>query len=217
MKSNGRSQGIRAWGRHLSRGAVPVLLAAALFALLPRESRSREPELASGPDGDIAKPCGEWHRGAGVSAPLDLASVKRAYAALRDRVATSLDRLKEEASFGLDGPFDTGLPACTGEAIRTERLSEANAGGLRGKRLYFVAVPDSARLALPPDVARDPRALVLVVRARSLRDLPDLARAAGRPISLGSAGLAKALGVRCANTWLQVSEKGDTLELHETR
>jgi hypothetical protein len=203
--------------RELLVVAVPALLAAGVLGALPGESRSQGEERTRVPEGEVARPCGEWHRGAGDSSPLDLASVKREYAALRDKVARSLDRLKADAAADLARPFDSKLPACAGEATRTETLEQGKGARLRGRLLYFVAVPDPGRLRLPPEVAADPGAQILVVRTPAMKDLPEIASALGRPITLGSADLARALGVRCANTWLKVSEKGDAVELHESR
>lgn len=208
---------VRSAIREILAVAMPALLAAGVLVTLPGESRSQGEELARAMGDEVATPCGEWHRGAGDSSPLDLSSVKREYAALRDTVAKSLDRLKEEAAFDLGRPFDSKLPACAAEATRIETLEQAKGTGLRGRVFYFVSVPDPGRLRLPPAVAAEPGAQILVVRARAMKDLPEIASAAGRPISLGSADLARALGVRCANTWLKVSEKGDAVELYESR
>lgn len=199
------------------RGVLsPALLAAALFAIMPGNSHSQGEGSGGKPKDETPALCGEWHRGSGESTPLDLAAVKRAYGALRERVAKSLDRSKEEAAGDLERAFDAGLPACRGEAMREERLPRADAR-LGGKMFYVVSVADPARLTLPREVVDDPAAHILVVRARALKDLPAIVRAAGRPVSLAGPELAKALGVRCANTWLKVSEKGDAAQLHESR
>ncbi len=214
MKSSARFP----WGpllRETKGTLLPALLGVGLFLTLSGSSRGDE--QGEKPKAGDPELCGEWHRGGGESSPLDLAAVKRAYGALRDRVAKSLDRSKEEAAGNLERAFDAGLPACRGESTRVESLPQAKALGLRGRVFYFVSVSDPARVALPPEVADEPLAQVLVLRARALKDLPELSRTLGRPVSLAGADLARALGVRCANTWLRVSEKGEAVELYESR
>ena len=83
--------------------------------------------------------------------------------------------------------------------------------------MVFIAAPDPARVELPPEVEKDPAAEILVVRLKHLADLSEIARRLGRPVSLGTAEFAKSLGVRCSSTWVKLSEKGDALELYESR
>lgn len=217
MKNNRRILSWRGLLREVAGVALPGLLAAGLFAVLPGKSHSQGEGRNAGQKTEDPKLCGEWHRGAGDTSPLDLIAVRRAYEALRDRVAKAVDRSKVEMAGELDRPFDAGLPACHGAATRSERLPRAEAGRIAGRVFYFVSVSDPARLAIPREVAEDPAAQIVVLRVGALRDLPAVARMAGRGVSLGGADLAKALGVRCANTWLKVSEKGDAVELHESR
>lgn len=217
MRNKTRILSWRGLLREVAAVVLPGLLAAGLFAVLPGKSHSQGEGKAAGPKAEDPKLCGEWHRGAGDTSPLDLVAVRRAYDALRDRVAKAVDRSKVEMAGELDRPYDAGLPACRGTATRSERLPRAEAARIAGRAFYFVSVSDPARLAIPPEVALDPSAQIVVLRVGALRDLPAVARAAGRGVSLGGAELAKALGVRCANTWLKVSEKGDAVELHEGR
>ena len=109
-----------------------------------------------------------------------------------------------------------GLPACRGDATRTQGLPAALTSRFPGKLLYFVSASDLGRLRLPPEIEKNPGAEILVVRANHLSDLPEIARRLGRPVSLGTAEFAKALGVRCGNTWVKISEKGEGCELHES-
>lgn len=217
MRNKIRAVSARALLREALSASLPALLAAALLIALPGESRSHGDERSGADSATDPKVCGEWHRGAGETSPLDLVAVKKAYGALRDRVAKSLDRAEKEAQPDPDRPYDAGLPACRGEGARTEAISREKGSRLKGRTFYFVSVADPGRLALPVEVAADPSAQVVVIRARALKDLPEIARAVGRPVSLGGADFAKAIGIRCANTWLRVSENGDAVELHEGR
>jgi hypothetical protein len=204
--------------REVGGVGVPALVAAGLFFLLPAESRSQGETRKPGSGAEQASPCGEWHRGAGETSALDLVAVKRAYAALKAQVERSLDRLKEEVREpDLARPFDAGLPACRGDEMRSVALDPAKGLRVRGKVLYFLAAGDPSRVTLPPEIEKNPAAELLVVRVRSLKDLPEVSRSLGRPASLAGGDFARALGVRCANTWLKISEKGDAVELHEIR
>lgn len=210
-----------ALGRRLAREAWGALLPAAiglsLFLLLPRDTRSQAEAPGARAKGDPAALCGGWHRGTGETVPLDLARVKRAYLDLKNRLARTLEAPRPEVAIDLKKPYDVGLPACREDRVRTEPLSRDLGTRFRGRALYFAAVSAAGRLALPPEVERDPRIEILVLRAGSLGDLPGIATSLGRPVGLGTAEFAKALGVRCVNTWIKISEKGDALELHESR
>jgi hypothetical protein len=218
MKSNRAVRLARTAVRELGGVGLPALVAAGLFVLLPAESRS-EGDTKQGGTGPVeAKVCGEWHRGAGETSALDLVAVKRSYAALKAQVERSLDRLKDEVREpDLARPFDAGLPACRGDETRSVVLDPAKGLRLRGKIFYFLAAGDPSRVTLPPELEKNTAAEVVVVRVRSLKDLPEVARSVGRPVSLAGRDFAQALGVRCASTWLKISEKGDAVEIHELR
>lgn len=194
---------------------LPALLGAGLFFVLPADSRSQGDPADGAKKIEAAPLCDQWHRGSGPAAPLDLDVIKRAYGDLKTRVAKSLDRAVAAPAQGLDQAYDAGLPTCRGEATRTQVLPPAQASRFRGKLIFFVSVADPGRLHLPPEIEADQGAEILVVRTRHLSDLPEIARRLGRPVSLGTAEFAKALGVRCASTWLRISEKGEGSELHE--
>ena len=207
------------WSRRLLREigglGLPALLAAGLFCALPADSRSQGDQAAATKKTESAPLCDQWHRGSGASSPLDLDGIKRAYADLRTRLAKSLGGAIAVPKPDLGRPYDAGLPACRLEATRTQALPPAQASRFPGKRIYFVTAADPGRLRLPPEIEADPGAEIMVTGARRLSDLPEIARRLGRPVSLGTAEFAKALGVRCANTWLRISEKGEGSELHE--
>jgi hypothetical protein len=143
--------------------------------------------------------------------------VKRAYQALASSVGRSVDHLAIDLSKDLDRPYDSGLPACRAEGSRAQPLGRGQVARLRGRVLYFASAAAPDALALPPEIEKDPRAEILILRARALKDIPEIGRRLGRPVSLASAEFAKALGVRCLNTWLKISENGDGLDLHESR
>jgi hypothetical protein len=208
-------------GRRLVREAWGALLPAAvgigLLLLLPRDSRSQAEAPGARPKSEPAALCGAWHRGSGETVELDLARVKRAYQDLKNRLARTLDAQRPELVTLLKKPYDAGLPACREDRVRTEPLSSEKGARFRGRTLYFAAVPASGQLTLPPEIEMDPGAEILVLRAGSLGDLPKIANTLGRPVGLGTAEFAKALGVRCVNTWIKISEKGDVIDLHEVR
>lgn len=147
--------------------------------------------------------------------PLDPVAVERAYAALVGeldrRLAAGLARTPEL----LARPYETGLPACAGTNRRVEKVSDPELRRLRGRRILFLAARDPERARLPAEVESDPAAEILVLGCRRLSDLGTLARRFGRPVGLASRELAAALGVRCADTWIEVSDRGDEIALHE--
>lgn len=197
--------------------ALPCVLAAGVLLILPADSRSQGDALADPRKADSEPSCGEWHRGSGLTSPLDTRLIRRAYRDLAQRVATSLDQSREQAAQELEKAYDAGLPSCKGEAVRTEPIPAAKGSRIARRTFYFLSASDPARLELPRELGGAPEAEILIVRARHLSDLPEITRRLGRPVSLGTADFAKTLGVRCANTWVKVSEKGDAVELHEAR
>jgi hypothetical protein len=212
--------GVFAKGRRDFRNCFRILAGAAvllLLALRPRVgSGEGDPPSLPGPQ-EPARLCGRRHPGSGETAPVDLGAVRKAYRDLEHRLGTALRLQATEAVAPLRRPPEAALPACRGAGVRTERLAEGKVARLRGRVLFFTEVQDPERLELPPEIAENPRAEILLLQVRSLGDLPRIAARLGRPVGLGSAELARALGVRCANTWLEVSEKGDELEFHESR
>jgi hypothetical protein len=207
-------------GRPVPRG-LPGILAAlgilALLAFLSREVRPEgDPALPAGAP-EPARLCGRRHPGGGESVRVDLGAVREALGDLEVRWGQALKTKAKEVAVELDAHADAGLPACRGESLRTLHLAEGTLSRLRGRVLLFTEVLDPERLELPREIAENPRAEILILRTRRLGDLPRIAERLGRPVSLGSAELARTLGIRCASTWIRVSEKGDELELHESR
>ena len=158
--------------------------------------------------------CGGWHRGTGRTEPVDLGAVRKAYDDLRRRMAAGVERIGTEAAGILDRPHRSGLPACRTKSVRVESLNLPDRARLKGLTLAFIALRDAA-LRLPDEVRDDPRALVFILDCPSIRDLGEISKSLGKPVYLAEAPFARALGVRCSNTWLRISGKGDTVEIHE--
>ena len=203
-------------GREAVGTLLPAVLAIGLFLVVPADSRSQAELSRARSKPEDAVLCDTWHRASGETVPLDLARVKRAYLDLKTRVTRALEAEKVVPAVDLRKPYDAGLPACTGDSSRTAKVAVERGFRLRGRAFYFASVGDPARFALPTEVERDPSVQVLILRTRSLGDLPELAKRFGRPISLAGAEFAKSLGVRCANTWVKFSEKGDEIEIRES-
>ena len=191
---------------------VLILGLLAGFALLPRP----EAEGQEAKDGDSAPaPCGRWHRGGGDSQPIDLDAVRRSYRELASKLDSSLAKVQAEAPKLLDRPHRTGLAKCVRPAVRIEKLAGGGDGRLAQQRFYFGALGDPERFRLPAPIESDPGALVFLLECARLRDVGDLSRRLGRPVHLATEVFAKALGVGCAGSRVQVSEKGDEVEIHE--
>jgi hypothetical protein len=203
--------------RRLSSLALPGLVAVGLSFALPGDTRPQGEPKGASKKSESPPLCGEWHPGAGETTRLDPGVIQRAYADLKSRVSRSLDRAGGAPGLDLARPYDAGLPACRGEAVRMEDLPPERGSRFCGRTLSFRSASDLGRLSLPPELERISAAEILIVQARSLKDLPEAARRLGRPVSLATASFARALGVRCAPTWLRISEKGDRIELHEGR
>jgi hypothetical protein len=196
---------------------LPAALAVGLFLVVPSDSRSQAEPAQARSKPEEAVLCDTWHRGSGETVPLDLARVRRAYEGLKSRVSRAFEAQNQAAAPDLRKPYDVGLPACGGDATRTAKVPLEKGARVRGRAFYFASVGDPERFVLPAEVERDPSVQVLVLRTRSLGDLPEIARRFSRPISLAGGDFAKALGVRCANTWVKFSEKGDEIEIRESR
>ncbi|HXX95471.1 MAG TPA: hypothetical protein VEN81_17760 [Planctomycetota bacterium] len=196
---------------------LPALAAATFIFSLPGETRSQgEPSGFPSPP-EPPPLCPGRHPGAGDSTPVDLAEIRRAYREIEGDVRRRLARGDAPPAASFARPYDAGLPACREEATRSVELPRTETSRLRGRRLCFLRVSDPARVGLPPELENVPGLEILVASIPHLGDLPEVSRRLGRPVALGSAGLARALGVRCASTWIVVSEKGDAAELHEVR
>lgn len=193
------------------------------LASLPRESRSQaappRPAEAAAPAPAL---CEAGHAGGdsrGASGSLDLPAIRRAYTALAAGLARKLGAVRREpaGSFAIpDRPHDAGLPACRETAQRRERLPLDLGRRLRGRTLYFASLERLGDFELPPELGRDPGAMVFLTKARGLKDLRSLEGRLGRPVGLATGDFARALGVRCANTFLTVSENGDAGTFHES-
>ena len=81
--------------------------------------------------------------------------------------------------------------------------------------MYFMDARDSRRLRLPKEVEGDLGVEIFILECRSLRDLPEISKRLKRPVNLATAVFARALGVRCSNTLIRISERGDEVHVHE--
>ena len=59
--------------------------------------------------------------------------------------------------------------------------------------------------------------LIIVVEASNLKELATLADRWNRPMALGDAGFARALGIRCIPSWIEIVESGKEGVIHESR
>jgi hypothetical protein len=158
--------------------------------------------------------CDGWHRGTGRTEPVDLGAVRKAYDDLRRRMAANIKRIGTDAAGILDRPHRSGLQACRAKSVRVENLNLPDAARLKGLTLAFIALRDAA-LRLPDEVRDDPRALVFILDCPSIRDLGEISKSLGKPVYLAEASFARALGIRCTDSWARISAKGDTVEIHE--
>lgn len=194
--------------------AALVLSLLAGAALLSRSEPEAEAQEAK-PGDPAPPPCSRWHPGSGESQPIDLAAVRRSYRELSRKLDGSLTRIQAEAPQLLDRPHKTGLARCVRPAVRVERLAGGGEARLAKQRFYFGALDDPERFRLPPAAESDPGALVFLLECGRWRDVGELSRRLARPVHLATEAFAKALGVRCAGSRVQVSEKGDEVEIHE--
>ena len=130
------------------------------------------------------------HATRGGTRRVDLAGVRRAQASIREAFALSA---KKAEKVSLDGPYESGLPACRARAIR--RAAVATPPDLAGKTLAFA--PEG----------RFPAAdLRVATSARRVREVDADA--------LADPALAARLGVRCSPTLVRILSEVE-LELVE--
>jgi len=157
--------------------------------------------------------CRDARADGGASVPFDVETLAKAYRSLAASMARRADLAPAKLKALADMPVDIGIPGCRFGGRKTDSLAKALPESARGRSFLFVLAddPDAAeRLA-----KRYPDAHVLVVRARKLADLGDLASRVRRPVDAATQPLADALRVRCAPCVVTVNPKGDTLELLE--
>lgn len=159
--------------------------------------------------------CQGWHRGAGATETVDLAEIRKSYLGLKTKLDRGIARASENFEEFLERPHRTGLPACRGTSRREERLKDAAPPGLAGRVLYFASLDDAATFRAPREAIEAEGCVTLLLDARRVGEIGKLSERIRKPVYLASAELARALGVRCSGTLVRISEKGETIELHE--
>ncbi len=150
------------------------------------------------------------------AAPAALDAVDRAHRHAKVALTKSLAGIAKPRAIPPDDTgHHAGLKSCFSSRERTLALPRALPDALRGRTIYVVSASGGTTVPkiLGGDVAAD--AEILVVEARSLADVAALAKAIGRPVSLASAEVARALGVECRDAKVTVSKDGKTVAVEE--
>ena len=153
----------------------------------------------------------------GRSRHVDLRALARKYAELKAKLSRSLSQVEAEFPKKLKASHDAGLRSCRGRSTREVRLKNPLPRELRGRWIYFAQCPRTGPLRLPPQIAKDPRAEILILKTHELGRLGDVSQQLKRRVSLASGDVAKALGVRCTNTMVEIKENGRVLVIREGR
>ncbi len=209
------ANGIRTLSREGAALVAPACFAAILVLVCRTPEASVAQEVRRGAPRESTALCDARHVDRGETRRVDLDLVVRRYAELKGKLESSLGRTDSDLPKSLDVAYDLGLPTCRGRKERKHGIPDLAARLLRGRKLLFVSVGDPDRVRLPSAIKDDPKAEILVVRCTRLRDLGELAKTFKRPVGLAARELAEALGVRCADTWIELAESGDVVVLHE--
>ena len=153
----------------------------------------------------------------GKSRYVNLRTIERKYVDLKATLTRSFSSVEVEFNKKLKTSHDAGLPACRGRSTREIRLPRPLPRELRGRWIYFAECPRTGPLRLPSQIAEDPRAEILILKAHALGRLGDVSQQLRRRVSLASGDVAKALGVRCGNTMVEIKENGRALVIREGR
>lgn len=204
------------WGHQVERWVplFPILLAmlgAVLWAGSAPEAESQEHRSADEPPA----PCGVWHRGGGDTRGVDLGAVKRAYADIKKKLESSIEKGKVKITVDQGRGFGGEFPSCRSRQTRTSTLDPEKSLRLRGRKFVFIALGDPDAFSLPEDILRDAETEVLVLRAKSAKDVERVASRLKKQLRLASPEFARALGVTCVPAAARISEKGDSVELVE--
>jgi hypothetical protein len=195
--------------------ALPGLAALLLLVAVGSVARSAAESNPTSPAEEPARRCGAVHDSRGESSPLDLEALARGYAALKSKLTFSLRESKFDPEKAIDQAFDLGVPACRGRSERRVPLKEPVPSNYRTSRLYFTRLGSRAPTSLPEAVLQNPETEVLLVSAESLRSVAGMSRELGKRVTLASPKLLEVLGIRCANTMVTFTEKGDEAILAE--
>jgi hypothetical protein len=159
--------------------------------------------------------CDREHPSRGESRALDLEALGRGYAELRSRLSFSLQAAPFDPEKALGKPFDLGIPACRGRAERRVSLKGSVPEAYRFSNLYFMRLGSRGSASLPEWVEKSPATEILLVSAPNMRGMAELSRALGRRVTPATPKLLEVLGIRCANTRVAFTEKGDEAILAE--
>src|SRR5262249_2327446 len=107
------------------------------------------------------------------------------------------------------------FPSCRSRATRTASLDPGKSLRLRGRKLVFIAIADPDALSLPDDIVKDSETQVLVLRAKSAKDVHRASPRLKKRPYLPAPESAQALGVTCLPAVARISEKGDSVEIIE--
>jgi len=162
-----------------------------------------------------APACAAEHESRGESHLVDLGALERGYAALKGRLTLSLQGARLDPAKMLEKPYDLGVVACRGRGERRVALKEALPAAYRSSKLYFLRPGGRVSASLPERIEKGPDAEIFLVSAANMRAVADLSRTLGRRVTLAPPKLLEVLGIRCANTLVTFTEKGDEAILAE--
>ncbi len=150
---------------------------------------------------------------------VDLAALERQNSVVADRLKREFKDLGKLKPAAEDGPrgrgHHAGLVACFSRGRRTIELSNRAPEPLRGRTLYFVTVPKGGGKPAILDRELPETAEVLVLEANAIAEVAALAKSTGRPVTLVTADVARALGVECRDAQVTVGDDGKTALIEE--
>lgn len=195
--------------------AAPSVVVLSLILAVSAVARPSAETSGVAPTDEAPRLCGMVHESRGESSPADLDGLAKAYASLKTKLTFGLEASRFDPEKVLDRPFDLGLPACRGRGSRRVALKDAIPPAYRNSKLYFMRWGSRTSPDLREALERSPETEILVVSVPRMRDLAELSRGLGRRVTPAPAKLVQVLGLRCANTWVTFSEKGDEALLAE--
>jgi hypothetical protein len=150
---------------------------------------------------------------------VDLAALQRQNSVVADRLKRDFKDLGRQKPAAEDGArargHHAGLVACFSRGRRTIELSNRAPEPLRGRTLYLVTVPKGDDKPAILDRELPQTAEILVLEADAIADVAALAKSTGRPVTLVTAEVARALGVQCRDAKVTVSDDGKSALIEE--
>jgi hypothetical protein len=147
--------------------------------------------------------------------PIDLGKVDREYskaaAAFRERMKT----VEQRTAAYRDQGYSSGLKACSRAESRELVLREALPARVRGRRLYFLAVPSGGRVPAGLQAPLEPDAVVFLLQYPSLEEAGKFSQLLGVGATPATPALAERLGIRCMTTIVDVARDGRHLTIQE--